>query len=69
MRFPRTEKIEELLLAWMHPGLEHSGFSQRFRFLFLKQNHDFKEPQEKKENKTTCWTWRLPGSTMIEIIK
>ncbi len=34
----RTEKIEELLLAWMHPVLKHSGFSQRFRFLLLKQN-------------------------------
>jgi hypothetical protein len=33
-----TEKIEELLLAWMQPGLEHSGFSQLFRFLGLEQN-------------------------------
>jgi hypothetical protein len=34
----RTEKIEELLLAWMHPVLQHRSFSLRFRFLLLKQN-------------------------------
>ncbi len=37
----RTEKIEELLLAWMKQGLEHSGFSQLFRFLGLKQNSQY----------------------------
>jgi hypothetical protein len=26
-RAVRAEKIEELLLAWMHPVLKHSGFS------------------------------------------
>jgi hypothetical protein len=25
--FPRTEKIEEFLLAWMHPVLEHQIFN------------------------------------------
>ena len=34
----RTEKIEDLLLAWMQPVLKHSGFSQRPKFLLLKQN-------------------------------
>ena len=43
-RAVRTEKIEELLLAWMHPGLEHSGNSQRIRFLFLKRTLDWKLP-------------------------
>jgi hypothetical protein len=42
-------KLEELLLAWMHPGLEHSGNSQRIRFLFLKEpwigNYHKRQPQ------------------------
>jgi hypothetical protein len=37
LRAVRTEKIEELLLAWMHPVLKHSGFSQHLRFLLLKK--------------------------------
>ncbi len=28
-QFSRTEKFEELLLAWMRAGLEHSSFSIR----------------------------------------
>jgi hypothetical protein len=38
MRFPRTEKIEQLFLAWVQLGLEHSTFSQLFRILFLEQD-------------------------------
>jgi hypothetical protein len=37
-RAVRIEKTKELLLAWMQQGLEHSGFSQLFRFLGLEQN-------------------------------
>jgi hypothetical protein len=37
-------KIEELLLARMHPGLEHSGNFQRITFLFLKRTLDWKLP-------------------------
>ena len=36
-----TEKIEELLLARMHPVLEHRSFSLVVRFRFLKQNLGF----------------------------
>jgi hypothetical protein len=39
---PRWSK--SFSLAWMHPGLEHSGNSQRIRFLFLKRTLDWKLP-------------------------
>ena len=38
MRLPRTEKIVELSLSWMRPGLEHRGFSQPYRFLSFNQD-------------------------------
>ncbi len=34
----RTEEIEELLLARMHPVLEHSSFCIVFRIRLLEQN-------------------------------
>ena len=37
----RTEKIEELLLALMHPVLENRSFSVVIRIRFLKQNLGF----------------------------
>ena len=37
----RTEKIEELLLARMHPALEHRSFSVVVRICFLEQNLGF----------------------------
>ena len=36
-----TKKIEELLLAWMHPVLEHSSFSVVARIRFLEQTLGF----------------------------
>jgi hypothetical protein len=33
-----TKKFEELSLAWAQTGLEHSGFSQLSRILFLEQD-------------------------------
>ena len=36
-----TEKIEELLLAWMHPVLEHRSFSLDVRIRVLKENLGF----------------------------
>jgi hypothetical protein len=56
-----TKQIEELLLAWMHPGLEHSGNSQRIRFLFLKRTLDWKLQHTPTSGCTNI-------STMIEII-
>jgi hypothetical protein len=62
-----TEEIEELLLAWMHPVLEHNGYPMRFRFLFLKQKlrleitcqpsaaiSGFNDKMPKKTAKRTC---------------
>ena len=37
----RTQKIEELLLARMHPVLEHRSFSVVGRIRFLEQNLGF----------------------------
>ena len=37
----RTEKIEELLLAQMHPVLEHSSFCLGIRICLLEQNLGF----------------------------
>jgi hypothetical protein len=37
----RTEKIEELLLAQMHPVLEHIGFCLVVRIRLLEQNRGF----------------------------
>jgi hypothetical protein len=37
-KFPLTEKIEELFLAWMITDLDSSGFSRSLRVLGLEQN-------------------------------
>jgi hypothetical protein len=37
LQFSRTERFEELLLAWMRAGPEQSSFSIRLWFLVLEQ--------------------------------
>ena len=72
-RAVRTEKIEELLLAWMQPGLEHS---QLFRFLGLEQNPRYVfscrpkrridqliQRQYAMKNNTTHWQSEVPTSS------
>ena len=38
LQFSRTEKFEELLLAWMRTVLEHGSLSLRLGILVLEQN-------------------------------